>query len=165
MIYSLSTLQTLFRSKFAKGEYIGDHVTKLGLLSTRLNAMRSFIDERMRVDILISVLSRLEEYAATLASVNTTVNYVATWNHSLFILLEKSKLQAHNEKINDRIGNSSDSELITSSFSGSQAVMKGRSSYIRCCNCNQTGHKSIQCPRCQSPTSQETLNVGQRRNH
>lgn len=111
----------------------------------------------------MSSISGLKDYAATLVTVNSMANEMTTWNHVMMILLEESKQQARNEKICKETANSADNGLIASSSSLSRAAKKRRGSYIRCYNCNQTGHEAGQGPRRRHPTAQESPNVDQRR--
>lgn len=86
------------------------------------NIIGSVIDEKMRVAILMYSLSELESFTATLRLVNTSAINVRVYDHNTIISLQERKRQAHRERINELIADSSNNRLISMSSSRPQIV-------------------------------------------
>lgn len=81
----------LFGTELSKREDLGDHVAKLESQLAGLEKIGLIVDNRISVAILVFSLTELEEYAATLVSVNTISSSVTTWNHVPLIQLENCR--------------------------------------------------------------------------
>lgn len=68
-----------------------DYIAALESQFSRLSIMETNIQESMRVEILLCLLSSLSESASVIASINTLQVDAATWNYVSMLFIEEQK--------------------------------------------------------------------------
>lgn len=84
----LGVLKSLLNIRLKRGEQLDDHIARMGTKFVRLASMDDLLPRSVQMGLLVSSLSNLAEYSATMASINTRAEGEMNCIYCSMILLQ-----------------------------------------------------------------------------
>ena len=142
----IAVLTSLIRMRYTAEQDMGEYLSQLESLFSRLDAIGSSIQTDMQVAILLVSLSSHESLSGTVAAIKTMDEEKATWGFVSGRLIEEVRSQ---KLAYDAQGKSRNHTVAL------VQLPKSKSNF-RCFRCNKRGHIARNCPSKSKEKQQET---------